>query len=264
MAEAPDPDGEITVELRGPLMLIGIDRRRKRNSLLPHMVRQLQAAFEELDRDAHLRAAVVFGHAGNFTAGLDLPRFVEILERGEQILDRSRVDPFGRWSRVSKPVVTAVCGIAFTAGIELMLAGDIVIAADDTRFAQIEARRGIIPSGGAIQRFIDRAGWGNAMSLLLACQEFDAATALRFGLVQEVVPAGQELDRAIEIATQIAGNAPLALSAIIEAGLVHVAEGEAAASDRIAELQVRLMASEDAREGVQAFREKRAPRFNGR
>ena len=258
------PDGEITVEVRDRVLLIGIDRREKRNSLTPRMTGQLQDAMERLDTDPDLWVGVLFGHAGHFTAGLDLPRFIDLKRRGEHHLDPERVDPFARWSRVRKPVVTAVCGVTFTAGIELMLAGDIVIAADDCRFAQIEAKRGIIPSGGAIQRFIDRAGWGNAMSLLLPCQEFDAATALRFGLVQEVVPAGQELDRALEIAGQITANAPLAIQATIEAGRVHTAEGEAAATARIEALSAELIDSEDAKEGVRAFSEKRSPKFTGR
>ena len=257
------PDGEITVEVRDRTLLIGIDRRHKRNSFTPRMTGQLQDAMERLETDPELWVGVIFGHAGHFPAGLDLPRFIEMKQRGEHHLDPARVDPFGRWSRVKKPVVTAVCGITYTAGIELMLAGDIVIAADDCRFAQIEAKRGIIPSGGAIQRFIDRAGWGNAMSLLLRCQEFDAATALRFGLVQEVVPAGEEFDRALTVAAQIAAKAPLAVQATIDAGRVHLEYGEAAASARIEELTKTLLNSDDAREGVSAFREKRQPRFTG-
>jgi len=162
---------------------------------------------------------------------------------------------------VSKPVVTAVSGITYTAGIELMLAGDIVIAADNCRFAQIEAKRGIIPSGGAIQRFIGRAGWGNAMTLLLACEEFDAATAFRFGLVQEIVAAGRELKRAMELVGIVASNAPLALAATIDAGRVHLAKVEAAATTRISQLQRKLLTSDDAKEGVRAFSEKRSPRF---
>ncbi|MGR3425116.1 MAG: crotonase/enoyl-CoA hydratase family protein [Sagittula sp.] len=264
MAGERHPDGEITVEARDHVLLIGIDRREKRNSLTPRMTGLLQDAMERLDTDPDLRVGVIFGHAGHFTAGLDLPRFVEMKRRGEDHLDPSRVDPFGRWSRVRKPVVTAVCGITFTAGIELMLAGDIVIAADDCRFAQIEAKRGIIPTGGAIQRFIGRAGWGNAMALLLACQEFDAPTALRFGLVQEVVPAGRELDRALELTTLIAANAPLAIQATIEAGLTHLAHDDPATTERIERLSRALIETEDAREGVRAFSERRAPRFTGR
>ena len=95
----------------------------------------------------------------------------------------------------------------------MMLAADIVIAADSARFCQMELRRGIAPLGGAHFRFLTRTGWGNAMYHLMLCDEFDAQRALQIGLVQEVVPAGQQVERAIEIAQRIARNAPLGICA---------------------------------------------------
>lgn len=257
------PDGEITVERRDGLLLMGIDRRDKRNSLTPRMFGQLQDAYVMLDEDPALRVGIIFGHAGHFTAGLDLPKIAALRREGKYHLTKDRVDPYARWSRCRKPVIAAVQGITFTAGIELMLAADIAIAADDCRFAQIEAKRGIIPGGGAIQRFIARAGYGNAMRLLLATPEFGAEEALRYGMVQEVVPAGQEVDRAIELAGDIARNAPLAIQAIIEAGRVYQRDGEASVVDWIDRRQKDLYLTSDAAEGVSAFREKREPRFTG-
>ncbi|MDF1856166.1 crotonase/enoyl-CoA hydratase family protein [Pseudooceanicola sp.] len=257
------PDGQITVERRGDILLMGIDRREKRNSLTPRMFGQLQDAFCELDENPDLRAGIVFGHAGHFTAGLDLVQTSALRKQGKYHLDKNRVDPYARWRRCRKPVIAAVQGITFTAGIELMLGADIVIAADDCRFAQIEAKRGIIPGGGAIQRFIERAGYGNAMLLLLPTPEFGSDDALRMGLVQQVVPAGQELDRAIEIAEAIGKNAPLAIQAILEAGRVYQRNGEAAAIDWIEAQQREIAFTKDAAEGVAAFKDKREPKFTG-
>src|SRR5213079_2085407 len=117
----------------------------------------------------------------------------------------------GMRNRCRKPVVTAVQGICFTVGIEMALAGDIVVAAEGTRFCQMEAKRGIAPLGGAHFRYLTRTGWGNAMYHLLRADEFDAQRALQLGFVQEVVPHGRQLERAIELASEICQCAPLGL-----------------------------------------------------
>src|SRR6185312_10983077 len=119
------------------------------------------------------------------------------------------VDPFGLGRRLGKPLVTAVQGITFTIGIEIALAGDIVVAASDARFCQLEPKRGLAPLGGATVRYVQRAGWGNAMYHLLRADEFDAAEAYRIGLVQEVVEPGAQVDRAIELAREMLQCAPL-------------------------------------------------------
>ena len=115
----------------------------------------------------------------------------------------------------ARTLVAAVQGICFTLGIELMLASDIVVAASDCRFAQIEVKRGIMPSAGATIRMTERAGLGNALQYLLTGDEFNAETALRLGFVQEVVAPGSERQRAIEIATLISEQAPLAVAATL-------------------------------------------------
>jgi len=257
------PDGQITVERRDGMLLMGIDRPEKRNGLTPRMFQQMQDAWVMLDEDPELRVGIIFGHGGHFTAGLDLPKIRELRAQGKYHLSKDRVDPYGRWARCRKPVVAAVQGITYTAGIELMLGCDIVIAADDCRFAQIEAKRGIIAGGGAIQRFIARAGYGNAMMLLLATPEIGAKDALRMGLVQEVVPAGTEVDRAIEVARAICANAPLAVQAMIEAGRIYQLDGEAAAIRWIDRKSAEIHKTKDAAEGAAAFKEKREPRFTG-
>ena len=166
--------------------------------------------------------------------------------------------------RCSKPIVTAVQGVTYTLGIELMLAGDIVVAAADCRFSQLEPLRGIHAAGGATIRFVQRGGWGNAMYHLLTSDEFDAAEAHRIGLVQEVVPTGTELDRAIELAEVICQGAPLAVQATKVSSLRYVQDGEAACIAALGKVQADLAATDDAAEGVAAFRERRDPVFGGR
>ena len=264
------PDGGVTVERHGALLLIGLDRPEKLNGLTPKMAGELADAFTTLDEDDTLFAGVVFGHGDRgFTAGLDLPKWSEGMKGGgggKRDDDAPRkVDPYGLSPRrCSKPVVCAVHGITYTAGIELMLACDIVVAADDCRFSQLEPRRGIMATGGATLRFVERGGWGNAMYHLLVVDEFDVAEAHRCGFVQEVVPAGTQKERAIELAEKIAALAPLAIQATKANARLALDEGPNAAIAEFRSVQQRLANSEDAAEGVASFVERRDPVFKGR
>ena len=150
------------------------------------------------------------------TAGLDLPKFAGSMARGRDA-DESpddRPDPFALRRRCRKPLVMAVQGVCYTIGIEVALAADIVVAAEDARFAQLEPRRGLAVFGGAHVRYVQRAGWGNAMYHLLRADEFDAQRALALGFVQEVVPVGDQIDRALELAEEVCECAPLAVREI--------------------------------------------------
>ena len=186
-------------------------------------------------------------------------------ERGPGALSGDHTyDPFGVWRPpVPKPVVMAVQGIAFTLSIELALASDIVVAADDVRFRQLEIGRGIMPFGGATLRAPGSLGWGNAMRFLLTGEEFGAAEALRIGLVQEVVPAGTQRDRAVAIAQVIAAQAPLGVQGTLANARVARDVGPAAA-EHLAELLPSVLVSADAREGLMSFVERREARFTGR
>jgi len=259
-----EDEGAISVEKRGHLLLIGFNRPSKYNGYTPKMAKELVAAIARLDEEDDLRCGVIFGHGDHFTAGLDLPKWTGRMEQGGSGARSEAVDPmaFGRACR--KPIVTACHGITFTLGIELALAGDIVIAADDCRFSQLEPKRAIHATGGATMRFVERGGWGNAMYHLLTADEFDAAEAYRIGLVQEVVPAGTQLDRAIEIAEQIAELAPLAVQETKASSRRYLVEGFDACVAAFGPTQKRLMATEDAKEGVQSFIERRTAVFQGR
>lgn len=258
-------EGAVTTEVRDRLLLIGLDRPAKYNGVTPTMMDQLIDAYTRLDADPDLWVGVLFGHGDHFTAGLDLPKWTARMASNERREDdRERIDPAGLGRSCRKPVVTAVHGITFTLGIEVALAGDIVIAADDCRFSQLEPARGIHATGGATFRFVERGGWGNAMYHLLTADEFDATEAHRIGLVQEVVPAGRQLDRAIEIAERIASMAPLAVQATKASARRWLDEGVEACIAALGPTQAALIASEDAAEGVASFVERRSASFTGR
>ena len=184
---------------------------------------------------------------------------------GLDLVPEGGIDPWqvgGR--RLTKPVVIAVQGTCLTLGIELMLASDIVVAADSTTFAQIEVARGILPFGGATIRFPRAAGWGNAMRWILTGDTFDAAEAHRIGLVQEVVPHGQQYARGRELAQRIAAQAPLAVQAALANANIAVRVGDAAAEAALQPELVRLMQTEDSRIGMQAFLTRQPANFIGK
>lgn len=265
MSEDRHPDGAIRVERRGNLLLIGIDRPQKLNGFSEKMVIELGEAYDLLEKDAAISVGVVHAIGPNFTAGVQLDQLGAWFADGRHVAPAGKIDPFDLFHPLrSKPVVVAVQGICYTLGIELMLAADIVIAADDTRFGQIEVRRGIYANHGATLRIVQRAGWGNAMRYLLTGDEFSAETAYRMGLVQEVVAPGQQLDRAIAMANIIAAQAPLAVRATIESARKGLFHGWPASIADFGPAQRQLMQSEDARDGLLSVKEKRQGRFTGR
>jgi len=256
----------ISVELDRNVLLIGLNRPEKHNAFDLAMIEQLAAAYERLGDDREVRAGVLFAHGKHFSAGLDLAEVGPVVaERGPEVLAGSRrYDPFGVWKApVPKPVVTAINGVAFTLSIELALASDIVVAADDVRFCQLEIGRGILPFGGASFRAPAQLGWGNAMRFLLTADEFGAEEAQRIGLVQEVVATGQQVTRATEIAQAIAAQAPLGVQGTLANARAARAAAERTAIDHLRRILPSILQSEDAAEGLRSFAERRKGHFTG-
>ena len=268
MTEPAHPEGSIDCEVRDGLLLIGINRPAKRNGFTPKMFRELGDAYTRLDDDPALRVGVLHAYGDHFTAGLDLPTIAPLMKAGKKAVPLGLVDPLNLgmegYRRRCKPMVVAVKGITYTLGIELMLAADIVVAADDCRFSQLEVKRGIMATGGATLRMAERAGLGHALLHLLTGDEFGAAEALRLNFVQKVVPAGSELAEALRIAEAIAAQAPLAVVATRLNALKAVEHGPVVAMHEFIDVQRHLSQSEDAAEGVRSFVEKRPARFTGR
>jgi enoyl-CoA hydratase/carnithine racemase len=208
---------------------------------------------------------VLCANGEHFTAGLDLAEVGPAIRDGEPLFPEGSVDVLSLHEpRRKKPLVMAVQGWCLTIGIELLLAADIRLAAEGSRFGQIEINRGIFPFGGATIRLPEIAGWGNAMRWLLTGDRFDSEEALRIGLVQEVVPANELRAKAIEIARTVAKRAPLGVRATIRSSRTAEIEGQKAAIGELLVIARELMDTEDAAEGVRSFIERREGDFKGR
>ena len=256
-------NGTVTATESGHLLHITVDRQDKMNGFTPEMFASLSEHMTRLDESPDLWVGVLTFAGPHTTAGLDLPRFAASMRGEEQRETNDGVDAFGLSRKCRKPVIMAVQGITFTIGIEMMLGADIVIAADDCRFCQMEPKRGLAVFGGAHVRYVQRAGWGNAMYHLLRADEFDAQRAKEIGFVQEVVSAGEQVQRALAIGEEICGVAPLAVQEIKRGATVFVEQGEAAGFAEIPAMRAKTGGSKDFAEGLASFRDKRAPQFSG-
>lgn len=256
--------GTITIEDRGHVRLIGLNRPEKRNAFTFDMLAELARAYTDLADAPEIRCGVLFAHGAMFTAGLDLADVAPRIAAGDSITAGARIDPWGLYAeRCPKPIVVAVHGKCLTLGIELALASEIVVADETATFAQIEVARGIFPFGGATLRMAQAGGYQNAMRWLLTGDEFGVEEARHLGLVQEITPAGQALDRAVEIARRIAAQAPLGVAATLKSVRLAQQDPDAAASTIYDDVRA-LMGSEDAQTAVAAFVARETPVFKGR
>jgi enoyl-CoA hydratase len=256
----------VLLESRGHLLLIGLNRPDNLNAFDPEMIRQLAMAYTRLDRERELRCGVLWAQGRYFTSGLDLGAVIKRVTREllSPMIPRGAVDPWGVSRRpCRKPIVTAVEGPCYTVGIELFLAGQITVASEGARFTQSEVARGIFPFGGGTVRWPLTTGAQNAFLHLLTADDFDAAEAYRIGLVQKVVPAGEALVAATEIAERIAAQAPLGVQATLESVRHMQSNGARSALSRLRMKFIRLLLTKDARRGLEAFKARKAARFEG-
>ena len=255
----------LTFETKNRVCHIGLNRPHKRNAFSLEMLRELGAAFTSFEDDDDARCAVLFAHGDHFTGGLDLAEVGPAVQSGAALFDDDGVDPIGLYGRLrTKPVVMAIEGWCLTIGIELALAMDIRVASTTARFGQIEINRGIMPYGGATLRLPQVAGWGDAMRWLLTGDYFDATEAHRIGLVQDVTAPGESRQKAVEIAETIARRAPLGVMATLRSSRMMVEQGFVPARNELMPAARALMGTEDAREGVMSFLERREAEFKGR
>lgn len=256
--------GKVSREIQQHIFLIGLDRIDKRNAFDSHMIDDLSLALTEYEDNDQLRCAIIFAHGDHFTAGLDLTELQPKMASGIFSSDPNIINPWGTSGRKrKKPVIVAVHGYCYTAGIELLLNADIAIAQNNTQFTQIEVLRGILPFGGATSRFVQSAGWSNAMRYLLTGDLFDAQTALNLNLITELT-ADRPLNRAIELAQRIAKAAPLAVQATLAAAKDAIELSESESFENLNKHLKPLLASNDVQEGVKAMLERREPLFTGK
>jgi len=265
---APAPTagaGKVTVEQRGPVLLIGMDRPQTRNLIDPAIIIGVGKALYQLERDNGLRVAVLHGIGPDFSMGIDPPAFIAAVQAGIiPVKDPDYISILELTPPIrAKPLVVAVQGGTQFAGHEYFLAADIRVAASDTVFRQAEVTRGSFPGGGATVRFSREAGWANAMRYMLTGDTWGAEEAHRMGLVQEVTPPGKQLDVAIELAKKVAAVAPLGVRATLASSRQALAAEETTALAAVQPTFSRLQQTEDFKEFQRALREGRAPVFRG-
>jgi enoyl-CoA hydratase/carnithine racemase len=252
----------VATECRGRVAVARIDRPEARNALSVELMEELAGALESLDTDPEIRCIVVAGSERVFASGADIRGLAE--RDLAETLHSPSVRFWPRIAAIGTPTVAAVSGWALGGGCELALACDMIVAAEDAELGQPEITLGIIPGGGGTQRLTRVLGKQRAMELVLTGRRINAAEAHRLGLVNVVAPPGEWLERAVELAEEIAARAPIAARLAKQAVLAAdqgPLEAGLATERRLFELS---MATSDRVEGTRAFLEGREPRFEGR
>src|SRR5215468_8779421 len=255
------------IERRGHVLIVTMNRPEARNALTGPMMALMRQAWDEVDSDPEIRVCVLTGAGGAFCAGADLKAMTsshpgDAFRTGQQ--DLSVIESLLKGRRLPKPLIAAVEGPAIAGGTEILQATDIRVAGESARFGISEARWGLFPLGGSAVRLVRQIPYTVAADLLLTGRHISAAQALEIGLIGHVVPDGQALAKALEIADQIAANGPVAVRAILRT--IRETEGmaEADAFKLEAQIGMAVFRSEDAKEGPRAFADKRQPQFRDR
>ena len=242
--------------------LVRLNRPKQLNALNGAVMDALCEALEELDRDEQVRAIVVTGNERAFAAGADIGEMAEA--SAVEMLRSNRIGQWDRVRRVSKPVIAAVSGWCLGGGCELAMTLDMVVAGEGAKFGQPEIKIGVIPGAGGTQRLTRAIGKSKAMEMILTGEPISATEAERAGLVGRVVPDELVVEDALALAAAIAKQSPLALRMAKEA--VNAAH-EMSLTDGLTHerrLFYLLFATDDQKEGMAAFLEKRSPDFTGR
>jgi enoyl-CoA hydratase len=263
----------VLVERDDHIVTITLNRPDKRNAFNAEVLCRLCDAWDMIDGDPDVRVAVLTGAGGDFSAGADLDRLVGAMLSGKPAADefeeRIRTDVslifkgFLKEYRTRKPLVAAVEGYCYAGGLEILQATDIRVAAVGAKIGLTEVQRGLFPMAGTTVRLTRQIAWTKAMEIMLTGEPIDGTEAERLGLVGHVVPDGQALAKARELAERVAANGPLAVQGIKASALAADALPEADAYAKEAEIGMGVMASNDAREGPKAFLEKRPANFTG-
>lgn len=253
------------VEQRGAVLVVTLNRPEARNALSGPMLATMREAWDEVDANDDIRACVLTGAGGAFCAGADL-KAMTTSHPGDTSAgsDLSVIEPLLKGRRLSKPLIAAVEGAAVAGGTEILQATDIRVAGRSAKFGVSEARWGLYPLGGSAVRLPRQVPYTVAAEVLLTGRHLKAEEAKEIGLVGHVVPDGEALDKAMELAGMVAANGPLAVRAMLRT----IRETEGMPEDEAFALDARtgmeVFGSEDAREGPKAFAAKRTPEFRGR
>ena len=252
----------ILTEIRGRVGLITINRPKAMNALNNQLMSELMDALVALDKNDDIGAMVIAGNEKAFAAGADIKEMAD--KTIQQMMDSDHIAVFGRIRTVQKPVIAAVSGWALGGGCELALSCDMIIASDSAQFGQPEINIGVIPGAGGTQRLRRAVGKALSMEIILNDRRLNAQEALQYGLVNRVVPVNDFLNEALKLAEELASRAPLAVRAAKR--MINASYESFLTAGLAEEKQVfyNLFASEDQKEGMQAFVEKRKPEWKGK
>lgn len=242
--------------------LLRLNRPEARNALSAEMMDEIASELERLDPDPEVRCIVIAGSDEVFAAGADIRAMSE--RTFEEALRHPASSFWRRVAAIKTPLVAAVSGYALGGGCELALVCDMIVASDTALFGQPEITLGIIPGGGGTQRLARVLGKQRAMEYVLTGRRFDAGMAMHWGLVNQVVGKNQWLTEAVELARTVAERPPIAARLAKQAVLAAEETGLSAGLENERRLYELAMATEDRVEGMQAFLEKREPKFEGR
>ncbi|MCX8506273.1 MAG: enoyl-CoA hydratase-related protein [Alphaproteobacteria bacterium] len=252
-------DAPVKYEQNGRVAILTINRPKAKNALNSEIMRIMFDSVCALDMDDSVGCIIITGAEGVFAAGADISEMSE-----KTLPEMATTDMFGLWQRFANtrtPIIAAVAGFALGGGCELAMMCDIIIAAEGAKFGQPEIKLGIIPGMGGSQRLTRAVGKFKAMEIILTGRLFDAAEAERIGLASIVTPAAQLQEKALEMANIIAGYGKMAAIAAKEA--VRQADEMPLSAGLLFERRVfhSLFATHDQKEGMAAFKEKRAAKF---
>jgi enoyl-CoA hydratase len=251
----------ILTEVRERVGLVRLNRPKALNALNNTLMAELMQALEAFDADPSVGAIVLTGDERAFAAGADIKEMADA--SAVEMLTSDRISPFDRIRKIKKPIIAAVSGWCLGGGNELAMSCDMIVASETARFGQPEINIGVIPGAGGTQRLTRALGKAIAMEMVLNNRTLTAEEALRFGLINRVVPVERFLDEALQLAGEIAARAPLAVRLGKEA-VNHAFESflsDGLNDERRAFYM--LFASQDQKEGMQAFIEKRKAEWKG-
>jgi len=264
----------LLVSRDGAVLTVAMNRPSQKNAINPEMLCRLADAWDTLDNDDSLSVAILTGSGGVFCAGADLDKLVTRSlknlppedEFEQRIRDNYELIFKGllRSYRTKKPLIAAIEGDCIAGGVEILQGTDIRVAGDSARLGISEVRWSLFPQGGSTTRLVRQIPYTAAMEMLLTGSHYPASKALEWGLIGHVVPAGQALAKAREIAAVIAANGPIAVRKIKEAVLASECIPDQDARKLEMEIGMQVFSTEDAKEGPRAFKEKRKPVYKGR